>query len=523
MSGKSIVSISAVMLLLVSGCGPGKQATLLDSMPEGYTLYFVFDPVSLGVEEILEKSEDLLEAYPSDLDHAEALLGFSPLDWSGWVETFALSEGEDIGFLVEISNDEPELIVVYLPSEDGERIESFFEQFGELGIKTGFFERDNHIIVTMADTDDLIDEFEENLDGGTLSDNEKFMELRSVLEPDDVSLEVYLSTVPDEDFESFLASLNVKESTLELSAAIIGEYSDIAILGEVLSDGQNNADILIPEDAAAVFRISVDINSAAEMAQENFPPDAQMGIAMMGFESLNDMMSMFSGDFIVAAGKDDIINVMISIGLDDSEAASEFLSRLSGFAAMGGETGIETFTFSGSEAYRFEVPDGDDMREVEVGIHDNALYIVSGYSLDNIVDGENLESYVGGIGIDAENRGGMFAAADIEEVMEFLEEMDVPVASVTEGKFGEAFISFDITDGIMSFNIAVEVHADNPVLEIVKIGINAFLTSMETMQTVLIEDVEQPDETGSVTGTARRVDEEQVPENQEEETGSTGK
>ena len=492
------LTLVAVLLavLVVAGCGRKREETLLDAMPEGYSLYITFTPSGIGLEEILDKIGDALENSGEMTEEASAVLGFSPLDFEEWEDALALRTDEEIGILVAVQNDdeEPEMMAFFVPSDDLDKVEAVFSLAEEQGgMKTEFFQwNENYTVAVIAEETDIIDDFEKDIDA-PLSADETFSAMREHMSTDKPMLEMYLDGsdfTEMEELEAVMLASYVEESYSSFNCLIQSNNVEIAQAMSLLGE-KPGEDLLVPRGAQAAFQISFNMDAVADMAAENMNSDARTGIGILGFSSIEEMMSIFSNEALMAFGAEDGEYAgTIVYGLDDSDAAADLMDKLVGFAGMAGEEGIETFEFDGNQAIVIDAEIVEGIDRIEVGIAGNAMVVTGGFSLQDYSDGERFSSMFKTRSGNLEDKGSFALVADVGAISRTFDLEGETDGMINLDDFGWFSLTGGVTEeGYLNFAGSLDVGSGNPFVTMAELAI---LTGMRSYHSFNSEVIEMP-------------------------------
>ncbi len=412
--------IALAVLLIIASCGQEKhEPALLDSMPTGYDIYVTFRPSEIDADAILSNIKEIVEQAQLQMPFPVAgVLGFDPFDWDAWVSTFALDPEGEIGLVVALADDEPELIALFIPSTDADKVQGFIDdmisQAPDMEAIPLITESVGYVVLAGAPRQSILDEFEASL-GTYVGTDEIYAELREQSVSCTPAIEVFISAavLAESELEAMLVTCFSVESSLSIQF-ISSMYNMQALeYAALISPESSGNSMKIPADATGAMHVSADMAVIKEMMTANLPQDAQMGAAMLGFESINDIMDIFSGDAWFALQTDgDTYSGMVAYGLSDQGALHELLGNLSGMMGMAGED-CTSFQFQGNTCFRIDVGGLADIESVEIGVVNDVFVVAGGYTLQNVSDGVTFDSYLERTGLDIEDEGGFALAADL--------------------------------------------------------------------------------------------------------------
>ncbi|MFO8184836.1 MAG: hypothetical protein R6U39_11795 [Candidatus Aegiribacteria sp.] len=475
------LAAAALFTATLAGCGErGTTELLLDRMPSGYAACITFDPSETGMTELLDM---LADSYGADMDlrEAQAALGFSPLDWEGWSSNLSLREGEELGILLGTTGGDPDIVVLYLPSNDRDKVDGIFQAARTQGGLEVVCEQDgNYVTVAMARRSNEMQAFREAA-GSPLRENGRFSDLRSRIGGFDApAVEVWVdgSQLPDtRGMNALLASISARNGTLMFRWAAGIERSEFEEMAELTGDGPSG-DATFPHDALGAFRITLDPNVLGGMLEGQVPSDALMALGVLGFSSADELLAMFSGDvWFAMTAEGGGYSGAISLGLKDLDAAGEFMTQLTALAGMAGAgDGVRTFSFSGSQALEIQGESIPGVDGIQIGIVGGSLVAAGGWTLQQVEDGDEFSAMLEGSGLDMNDQGPFVMYLDIGRLAENLgleREPGLP----GPGSMGALAFSSSLTEGSVAVGAgALDTGSENPFLFI--IGILTRLGSM---------------------------------------------
>ncbi len=416
------VSLSLLALaLLSSGCGGKARPGLLGEMPAGLDFYLAFSPEGLGLSEALESLREAGLEGSNELAMAGAALGIDPLSWDDWVEATGLDPQGEIGFAGYMSQGEISAMALFLPVSDPAALESFLEAAPEeSGVRLSEW-TDGMWALLASDVPQQLETIAEAAEGGRrLAEDEDFALLWDALSAGQSDAYVYVRTHGQPELQAVLLALEEEGGVARAAAAALPSGPQFAQSLDVLARGPAGTEPGLPPDVDIVVRSTADMGAVAEMAEDRMPPDASQGLNMLGFDSMEDMLSMFSGD---SWGAVDLsggsVRGLAVIGLDDPEAMEGFLGRLSGFAAMGDQQ-VDRIQGAGVSGYSIPISSGSDSWPLEVGVSGSALYVLYGYSLQDAPGWSSTPGAEDALGID--HGAPVFVSGDISEIRDHIPE-----------------------------------------------------------------------------------------------------
>ncbi len=463
----SIITLAAI--LVVSSCGQEKhEPALLDSMPAGYDIYLTFSPSEIDADAILSNLEEVLSQVHQQMPWPVAgILGFDPFDWDAWVETFALDPDGEIGMVIALADDEPELIAFFLPSTDADKVRGFVDdliaQAPDMDAFTLITESESTVILAIAPEQSILDEFDTSL-GEPIETDENYTVLREQSAPGTPGMEVFIdaAVLSDSELEGMLVTCFPVES--RLTAQFIAQMCDVEGLeyAAVVSQESSGNVMKIPADATGAMHVSVDMAVVKEMVITSLPPDAQMVAAMLGFESVNDILDIFSGDAWFALETDgDSYSGMIAYGLSDTGALLELLESLTGLMGMSGEE-YNSFQFQGNTCLSVDVGNLAGIETIEIGVVDDVFVVAGGYTLQDVADGITFDDYLERTGLNITDEGGFALAADIGVIAEAYDLNSETDNFVDLEEFGFISMSGTSNGDIFQFQVSIDFGTANP-------------------------------------------------------------
>ena len=463
-------AVSVVLLVaLAGGCGQERRAaSVLDAMPAGYDVYIAIDPDALGFEEIMETVSDLGVMPGGDRDAVGDHLGFDPLHWPGWVDFLGLEPGEDIGLLLDMDDSgEPELIALYLVTSDAAALEDRLLGLVPEGTGLEVGTSGRCAVLAIAPGVSAAADFIENLDSASLlGDDESYGEFAGHMGADSHDLLIWAQLPETEEVSRVMLGLRAEGSALryDMVASVEGEeFSEMAPLLGAEGAGRR---ISYPAECFVVGSLLFDTGLLTELGEARMPPDARMGLAMLGFESLGELISVFSGEigFGLTGLEDGVPSGMLAFGLSDAQRAIDLLETVSGFASMAGEGGPEIFDFHGGNAYRIEM----DGLNAEMGIYGDALYLTLGVPLEGVASGHDLDGFIERTGIRPSRTDAAFVlAGDAGELSRLIDEADVSALLEDVDSFSA---TLGVRDGLLLHSGAIAMESGDPYARILELA-----------------------------------------------------
>ncbi|MBN2608488.1 MAG: hypothetical protein JXA64_05180 [Candidatus Fermentibacteraceae bacterium] len=491
-----ILLITLALLLLISSCGQEKrEATLLDSMPAGYDIYITFNPSEIDAAAILSDFREIAFDNGQQLPEPVAgILGFDPFEWDEWVGALALDPDREIGLVIAMGEFEPELITLFLPSTDADKLREFvgylYPRIPEMEALTRIIESDGYVIFAAAQAQSFLDEFEASLETlvGTEDD---FSSLRELSNGGTPAAEVFIGAaiLEEEGFGSLLISCLSVESTLTLQ--FITRIHDIEGLeyAAAVSRKTSGNSMRVPADATAAIHVSIDMAMIKEMVSTGLPQDAQTGAAIMGFDSIDDILDIFSGDVWFALQTDGYsYSGMIAFGMNDAGALRSLIGKLTGLMDMSGEE-YDSFEFQGNTCFSVDVVGLAGLASIEAGIVADAFVLSGGYTLQDVADGVSFDEYLERTGLDIADDGGFALAADIGALAAAYDLNSEAGNIIDLEEFGFVSMSGSSNEDIYEFNVSVDFGSGDPFSTLT--GVFAALASTDSG--MMIEEPVQDD------------------------------
>jgi len=439
-----MTALIVVLLIAVTGCfgGGGEASVLMNQMPDGYGMYIIIDPEAMDLAGILETLEDNL---PEDaLEEIEdADLEIDPFDWDEWKEELGILDGE-IG-IISLTEDE-DLVAIFLPCGDGSKLEEFIEDsdFGD----TEFFTHGEYtVMVIVWDDDDLLDDLEDALEGELLSSDQDFITMSNATSLENSCVNFFFSEDVAEVPIYGVFSSNSDESVLKVT--VITDNDEVELYIGMAGEGLQSGNIKFPENTMAAVRYTLDMDwLAAEYenmldgtASTNLE-DIEAGLPFIGFDSLEEFIAVFEGDFCVTLQRLELDEYsefesaegIMAISLRDSEKFMSSLDMVSLFAEADreeiGDVTVYEIRESGENFWYFIA---DDVFYVSMNTHPED--ILGGISAgDYFGDGVASEGFMGGA-VDPEGiLEGIDADDDVEEIITTLFENRAVFSITVDGQ-----------------------------------------------------------------------------------------
>ncbi len=441
-------------------------------MPAGYDIYITFSPSEIDADAILSSIEESkAQAHQQMPWPVAGILGFDPFDWDAWIETFALDPNGEIGMVIALADDEPELIAFFLPSTDADKVRGFVDdliaQAPDMDAFTLITESESTVILAIAPEQSILDEFDTSL-GETIETDENYSVLREQSAPGTPGMEVFIdaAVLSDSELEGILVTCFPVDSRLTLQ--FITQMTGVEGLeyASIVSQEPGGNIMKIPADATSAMHVSFDMAAIKEMVTGSLPPDAHMGAAMLGFESFDDIIDIFSGDAWFALHTDgERYSGMIAFGLSDTGALLELLESLTGLMGMSGEE-YNSFQFQGNTCLSIDVGNLAGIETIEIGIVDDVFVVAGGYTLQEVADGITFDDYLELTGLDITDEGGFALAADLgalADAYDLNSEMD---NIIDFDEFGFVSMSGISNGDISQFQVSIDFGTGNPFVAI---------------------------------------------------------
>ena len=457
----AVVTLTMVVAVLMTGCGGGGEDALITELPAGMDFYLTVSPEKVGMARILEAVEESGLGGEPQLAAMGAALGFDPLDWDEWVGAMGLDPQGEIGFAGYMAGGEMTALALFLPVTDSQALQSFLELVPEEAPMEAGQWREGWWAVYFSEVPQQLQSIMEGAaEEGQLGEDPDFDSLWPAVSGPEAVAYMYLRAHGENDLEALLLSLEVDGTVARTMAAIVPSENEMLEGMEVMTRGPSGSEPGLPTGMDVVARSTVDMGAVADMASEQMPPDANQGLAMMGFDSIDDMLGMFSGDSWAAVDlSGESVRGLVVIGLDDAEAMAGFLSRLSGFAAMGGQE-IETIAEGGVTGYRIPLPPEVGPWPLEIGVSNSGLFILWGYSLGDVSGWSAEPASHEALGID--HQAPLYISGDLTDLRRHLP----PGAEEFMPSASRFAISMDADGDALVLQGALDTGSDNPLAEV---------------------------------------------------------
>jgi hypothetical protein len=221
-----------------------------------------------------------------------------------------------------------------------------------------------------AESNALIDRFEEERSNGSLADDDAFRESFDRL-PEDAVARTFLSGRDvQRAFDHSLADTGADALTQgfgklqSISAALTAQENGVGLTADVAAEGAPKAHAYTPElpgtvpSGALVYISFGDVRELLERGLDSFGKRAtglaQLG-TILGSAIQDDALSLFGqeGGLAVYRGAASTPRYALFLRVDDERGARELIDGLGGLAQLGGQATTRTFTLEGAEVREF--------------------------------------------------------------------------------------------------------------------------------------------------------------------------
>lgn len=415
------LTIGLAVVLLVSAAGCGSEAggsALMGRLPQGYHMYIAFDPEAMDLDGILETLEENL---PEDvLENAEdSDMVINPFNWSEWKEGMGLRDGE-IG-IVALTEDE-DLVAIFLPCTDQAKLESFVEE-NDFGDTEYFPYGDYTVMVINWDDDDLLDDLEDALGEATLSADNGFTSMQEAASLDGSYISIlFTDEITEVPVYGVFGSDN-SESVLKVTVTV--DDNDVQQYVQMVGNGLQSNSIVFPEKTMAAVRFTIDMDKAIQQytdmagdSDESGFAEIEAGLPFIGFDSMEEFLSVFQGDFCITIqnleideqGDPENMEGIMAISLADAEKFESSLAAVSLIAESDREEIDNVVT------YRIE-KDGESLWYF---ISEDVFYVTMNVHPEDIMDGVSAGDYFQGVA----SEGFLGGAVDPEGIMQGIQAED---------------------------------------------------------------------------------------------------
>lgn len=460
--------IGIILPVLISCETNEHRPTLLDSMPEGYDVYLTFNPEEIGMEEVLSGLADGIYPLGENLVEVEDILGFTPLDWNGWVNALALGIDGEIGLIIDFDRNDIVLIAVYMSSDSTAVVEQFYTRITEHADDSEilFTESGGYTIAVIAHSSTVLEQFEESL-GNRIDSDESFNRFREKSSSDLAAAELFvrLSEFSEQDdIESLLITCSKDGTILKLNLLALITGDDAIRYSSIIASEPNGDDVNIPSDISGALRISFDMETLKSfILSEGLNREFEPGMEMFGFGSVEELLDAFSGDTYFALNlENDEYAGVLEYGLTTTGAVDQMLSKIYNLFMMSGGYDLSSFDFQGSTCYGIKGYLADGIDATEFGVFDDMFVIAGGFTLQDVAEGISFENYIASSGLGMENSGGLMLVADVEPIAAIMGYNRQLNQVIDFGNIGYIALSVDVNDGLIVMNAALDTGEDNP-------------------------------------------------------------
>lgn len=468
---RPVILMALAVLVLTASCGaPVSEGGLMSSLPAGHDLYITFSPDGIGMEQVLASIGRTMQQAGNELPGDFGALGFDPFDWNAWSENLALEPGRELGLVVDFESGEALLVAFYLPSADPDAVEQFFTGLAagteDFSGSFGFISSGDYTVAIRAVDEAALAAFStEGLPALTTDPEYALLSSAAGSTPSAVYLYANSGAVhPDgSGFEGVFLACGAQGSALDLQLLVdireemVGEYTAL------LAGGPSGPDVRLPGDLGAAMRLSLDMSAVKEiLASSGLDRMLGQGIAVIGFDTVDELLNLFSGDIYLGFRvTDGVYTGVIELGLRDSAGAERLITSVYGLATAAGE-GPETFEIDGTTCYRMESPATGGMEKLEIGILDEVLVIAGGISLTEVADGPLFSVILEESGLDIMDDGGLLFVSDISMFRPMLGIDRIPAVNAALEKVRRLAGSLKASGGLFELNLSFGTDAGEP-------------------------------------------------------------
>lgn len=471
--------IGIILPVLISCETMEHRPTLLDSMPAGYDVYLTFNPEEIGMEEVLSDLTDEISPLRENLVEVEDILGFTPLDWNGWVDALALDPEGEIGLIIDFNRNDVVLIAIYMSSSNTAVVEQYFIRITEHADDSEILitESGGYTIAVIAHSSTVLEQFEESLGIGIDSD-ESFNRFREKSSSDLAAAELFVRLGEfsgQDDIESLLITCSTDETILKLNLLVLITGDDAIRYSSIIASEPNGDDVNIPSDISGALRISFDMETLRSfILSEGLNREFEPGMEMFGFGSVEELLDAFSGDTYFALNlENDEYAGVLEYGLTATDAVDQMLSKIYSLFMMSGGYDLSSFDFQGSTCYGIKGYLADGIDATEFGVFDDMFVIACGFTLQDVAEGISFENYIASSGLRMENSGGLMLVADMEPIAAIMGLNSQLNQEIDFGNIGYIVLSAGVNDGLLVMNAALDTGEENPFLIISDVLISA--------------------------------------------------
>jgi hypothetical protein len=472
-------SVIAAALMITSCLNEESTESLLDSMPAGHDFYLTFNPREADIEELLSILSDSLNSDDIRIREIEEILGFFPLEWSGWVDALALRPDNDIGLIMDRHGNDIGVFNLILPSENPAEVERFFtgisNRMEEFDSRLSFTESEGYTIVTISQSAEEHSLFA--LDSGIRND-EDYIKLRGSATIHDAALVLYAK--PDgfldmEGIGSILFTCTVDNSILRLALDISFEGDDVKTFTSMLAPSPNAGDISIPPDVTGMLRISLDMQNVKDfLYSQGIDREFEPGIEDFGFSSFEELIDSFSGDIYFGFNlTDDSHAGFLQLGIRNPEAIDRMLYFIYTTVAGFSDPGMTSFDLDGHRCYRVSGNPSMGIDSIEFGIIDEMVVISGDFTLEAIAGGISFSDYIRRNGLGIGNETSVLLTSEMEP---FSVSRDLPMElrrAADHSGITRLAASVDVDSEIVRISAALEFSRRNPLQHILRAVVSA--------------------------------------------------
>lgn len=468
-----IGSVLAAALMITSCLDEERTESLLDSMPAGHDFYLTVNPQEADLEGLLSILSDSLNRDDIWICEIEEILGFFPLQWSGWVNALALRQDSDIGLIMDrCGDDDVGVMYIILPSDDPAEVESLFtgisDRMDGFDSNLSFAESGDYTIVTI--TRDTTEPSLFALDSGIRND-ENYIKLRGDSSTQNTAFLIYAKLddfLGSEGTESALVTCSVDNSVLKFALNVTFEGDDVMTFTSMLAPSPNAGDISIPADVMGMLRISLNMQSVKEyLYSQGIDREFEPGLEDFGFSSFEELLDSFSGDMYFGYKLTEYSHAgFLQLGIRDPEAIDRMLYYIYTTVAGFSDPGMTTFDLDGHRCYRVSGNPSMGIDFIEFGIINDMVVISGDFTLEEIADGISFYNYIRRNGLGINNETGILLTLEVEPIaMNRDLGMDIQRTADLSGITRSA-ASVDVDNNIMMISAAIEFSGGNPLQHI---------------------------------------------------------
>ena len=477
-----VVSVVTAALMITSCLDNARTESLLDSMPAGHDFYLAFNPLEADLDELLSILSDSLNTDGIGIGEIEEILGFSPLEWSGWVDALALRPDSDIGLIMDLHRDDIGVLNLILPSDDLASVERFFtgidNRMDDFDSDLSFTESGGYTIVTFSlDTQELLNDSLFALDSGIRND-EDYISLRgnSNLENSVFAIYAKLEDCHEiEGTESLLFTCTADNSVLRfaLNIALVGD--DVMTFTSMLAPSPNDGDISIPPDVAGILRISLNMQIVKDfLYSKGIDREFEPGIEDFGFSSFGEFLDSFSGDIYFGFNLTEYSHAgFLQLGIRDPEAIDRMLCFIYTTIAGFSDPGMTSFDLDGHRCYRVSGNPSMGIDSIEFGIINDMVVISGDFTLEDIAGGVSLSDYIRRNGPGVDNETGVLLSLEVEPLI-LNRDFDIEIRRIADlSGITRLAASVDVDNEIVRISASMEFSGGNPIQRVFQAAVSA--------------------------------------------------